>query len=282
MRILGTVFFMALIFLIGCQKSSDESTDIKKGNGILVLKITDAPFPAELVDEANVIIDYIKLKKSSSEEMGDDNDSEFVLIEKDTTINLLDLSNGITKILATLEVPAGSYNEIRLHVVEASLKLMDDTTSFKLRIPSGTSSGLKVKIIPGLLVEDGVRSEVLLDFDVSRSFKIIGNTKNKHGIKGFMFNPVVRAVNTTGAGKISGTVKSENAEKLQNAWVTLIMGNDTIASSKSTKDGFYAIIGIPAGTYDLTCSKEGYNDEMKEKITIIAGKEEKIDFVLKK
>jgi hypothetical protein len=182
--------------------------------------------------------------------------------------------------MSKLEIPVGIYNEVRLHVVEASLKVKEVETLYNLKIPSGTTSGIKLKIRPALEVKEGVETELLLDFDVSRSFKVIGNDHGKKGIKGFMFKPVVRAACVLKTGRIEGIVTDSEALKLSDAWVTLLSGNDTIASSKTTLEGFYAIIGIPEGDYSVACSKDGYNDQKIEKITITAGMVVKQNFSL--
>ena len=138
---------------------------------------------------------------------GDDN--FFVInLEENSTFNLLELSNGITTIIGEAEIPTGEYNEIRLHIVDAGIVLTDGTV-FDLKVPSGDTSGLKIKIRPSLFIVNDAVSEVLLDFDVSRSFKSKGNFKDNKGkkkVNGFNFKPVVRAVNLTEAGEISGLV----------------------------------------------------------------------------
>jgi hypothetical protein len=279
-----SIAFLATLFLAGCEQTFNDPLLTEKGNGLLVVKITDAPFPADLVEKAMVTIDWIKLKKADviDDANGDNPESYFVIFEKDTTINLLELNNGITKILSKLEIPVGVYSEIRLHVVESSLKLFDDDTVYKLKIPSGESSGIKVKINPALEVKEGSESELLFDFDVSRSFKIIGNDKGKKGIKGFMFKPVVRAAGNAHCGRIEGVITGADSYKIKNAWVTLLSGKDTIASSKSTENGFYAIIGVPEGNYDVECAKEGYVTEKVSAVSITAGNTTKQNFILNK
>lgn len=280
-KYLAFIIALALFGVYSCNTIDDEYTEVKSGMGTVTVSLTDAPFPYDLVEEANITIDWIKLHKIDSTEMreGEGADSAFVLFEKDTTINLLDLSNGVTAIMSEMEVPVGTYKEIRIHVVKSSVKLFDDDSLYNLKIPSGSASGIKVKIIPWLTVEEGSESEVLLDFDVSRSFKVVGN-KGKKGLK-FMFIPVVRAVNLTTAGKIEGIVSNEDGDKIKNAMVTLFSDSDTISCSKSTKDGFYALIGIPEGTYSMECEREGYEIGTAENVVVEIGKITEQNFVLK-
>lgn len=53
-------------------------------------------------------------------------------------INLLELTNGVTELIADLEV--GTYDEIRLHAVDAKVTLKDGL-DYYLKIPSGSCSG---------------------------------------------------------------------------------------------------------------------------------------------
>ncbi len=281
-RLFGLILTLTLFGLFSCNQLDNEDlpNPDSSGMGTVVVKLTDAPFPYDMVEEANITIDWIKLHRVDSVDV--ERDSVFVMMEKDTTLNLLDLSNGITAVMSEMEIPAGNYNEIRLHVTEASVKVVDDTTTYRLKIPSAGASGLKVKIRPWLVVEDGVESQVLLDFDVNRSFKIIGNPHGKKEIKGFMFKPVVRAVNLSSAGKVEGTVSNEDGDKIKNAMITLLSGTDTISCSKSTKDGFYAIIGIPEGVYSMECERDGYNIETVDNVAVTVGAVTEQDFVLTK
>ena len=282
-KFFGIIILLALFGVYSCEKMENDLPNQNSKSGTVIVSITDAPFPYDMVEEANITIDWIKLHKIDSLDLvgESDPDSVFIMLEKDTTLNLIDLSNGITAVMSEMEIPAGTYNEIRLHVTEASVKIFDDTTVYRLKIPGSGASGLKVKIKPWLEVEEGVVSEVLLDFDVSRSFKILGNDKGKKDIK-FMFKPVVRAVNLSSAGKIEGMVTNEEGENIKHAMITLLSGTDTISSSKSTVGGYYAIIGVPVGTYSMECERDGYNTETVENVVVEIGNVTEQDFVLTK
>lgn len=272
--------------MVGCNNNPDNLDQDPSGPGKVILKITDAPFPAELVAEANVTIDWVQLGKIEPTEDGEKTDDQFYTIElvEETTFNLLELSNGISEVLGEAEVPAGEYDEIRMHVTSASIVLTDGT-EYDMKVPGGSSSGLKVKVIPAILVDNGTPSEILLDFDVSRSFVAKGNYNAKKGInniKGFNFKPVVRAVNTAVSGKIYGLVTELEGEVIKNAFVYLLSDEDTITSAKTDKNGYYAITGIPEGSYSLTCVKEDYEDKSVGDVEIVAGSESEFNFELVK
>lgn len=285
----GGMILLIIAFFVGCSDMFNGKDDnlANSGKGTVVIKLTDAPFPADLVEQANISIDWVKLLKEGDDDQeneenegemngeeengnGDDDngDDSSIMIElEDTvTVNLLDLRNGVTQVLAEMDVPAGTYREIRLHVTDAGIVLKeefwdgDGPVSFDLDVPSGDASGLKLKLNPALVVEEGVSADVLIDFDVSRSFVMKGNKKN---LQGFIFKPVVRAVGNaqTAAGEIDGYVIDDQEDPVDEASLYLIEGNDTITSALTDEDGYYKMTGIPEGEYLLTCKKEGYEEE---------------------
>jgi hypothetical protein len=303
---LGLFMLFLAGILIGCSELQNDGEDLNtEGKGTVMIKLTDAPFPADLVAEANITINRITLlskfaddqeeegeeengelnEESEGETNGGEEDNAAIVIEMETpvTYNLLDLSNGTTALLAEMEIPAGIYPEIRLHVTDAGIVLKDGNT-FDLKVPSGNESGLKIKLKPALEMEEGKVVEVLLDFDVSRSFVLRGNMK--HGVEkvnGFIFKPVVRGIAQAQltTGEISGTVKDEAENVIENASLYLISGEDTITSAFTTAEGFFAMIGISPGSYMLACEREGF-DAQSIQVEVEKGKLTEQHFILKK
>lgn len=262
----------ALLVLImpGCNKTSDS------GNGRLIVKITDAPFPVDMVESAEVTITKIEIRKAG-DGISDGNPFN-VIWEGSETFNLLDLRNGVVEDLLNIDIPAGEYNLIRLYVDEASLKVKDGD-NFNLKIPSGKQTGIKIFIRPGLVVEGGLTSELLLDFDLSRSFLMKGNMDSPAGIKGFAFKPVIRAVNNSTAGKLQGIVTDKNNAIINAASITV--KQDTVVSTAIADTlGYYEIIGLPAGTYSVLAAKENYDTVKVDGVKIVQGNRTILNFVL--
>ncbi len=275
-RLFALITILSAGLLAGCSDLTDDlGQDKEKGNGTgtVVVKITDAPFPADMVAEANVTIDWIKLLKNDGNE-GNGNDSlSSVLIELEDvmTINLLALSNGVTEILSETDVPAGTYNEIRLHITDAGI-MLKDSTIFDLKVPSGDASGLKIKIKPALEIGEDMTSEVLLDFDVSRSFVLRGNMKHGYDkVVGFIFKPVVRAVASAVTAEIYGTVTDTTDAIIESALLTLLSGTDTVTTALTDSTGLYRIIGIIPGEYSLTCEKDSFITQTAASLDVSGG-----------
>jgi hypothetical protein len=273
-KILFTVFAASLLIIFaGCNKSinSDET-------GQLVIKVTDAPFPVDNIESANVTITKVEIRKAGD---GISDGNPFIVLLEDTiSFNLLELRNGMVEKLLDLEIPAGKYNLLRLYVEEASLKIKDGDT-YRVKVPSGQQTGIKIFIRPEFSVVGGLTSELLLDFDLSRSFQMVGSFSNPHGINGFIFKPVVRAVNYSTAGRIQGLVADTSDFKLKNAQVW-VKQDTVIAETFTDTLGFYAFIGMPAGTYSVFATKENYDTVSFSGVKVVEGNKTIQDFVLTK
>jgi hypothetical protein len=280
--LLSLILFSGMVFLAGCNESlltgdQIENPALSSGlkNGTLVVKVTDAPFPVSLIKEANVIITKTEIRKTT----GNDSTAFVTLREKPDTFNLVKLRNGLTAELVKLSLPAGSYDQIRLYTGDASV-LLTDGRMFDLKIPSGPQTGIKMSIDSPIIIEGGVTTELLLDFDLEKSFNVQGNRNTPAGIKGFHFKPVLRAVNNSVAGRLVGSVKNDSAKIIANAKVWL--KKDTILTSAFTgADGNYALIGIPAGTYSAFATKTGYDTAMVANVKISAANQTNVNFILK-
>jgi hypothetical protein len=260
------------VLLTDCSKSFNND-----GTGRLVIRLTDAPFPFENIETANVTISKVELRKVGD---GIPDGNPFVTVSEEImNFNLLELRNGITAALADIEIPAGTYNLIRLYVDEASLETKDGA-AFDVKVPSGQQTGIKIRIKPEITVEGGLTSELLIDFDLSRSFILRGNPDKPSGMTGFIFKPVIRAVNNTTAGRVEGTVINADDLAVENAEVWI--EQDTLVATSYTDDsGKYAFLGIPAGTYSLFATKENYDTVSYAGVQVTAGNRTVKDFILK-
>ncbi len=267
--IFTTLALVTLMFFAGCEKYDDNGQ-----TGSLLVKITDAPFPIDLVEEANVTITKIEIRMEE-----DSTEYPFkTLFEGSEKLNLLELRNGITETLVDMEMPAGTYNLIRIYVDSASIKVKDQG-EFAVKVPSGSQTGIKLFIEPGLSVAGGLTSEVLIDFDLDNSFRLQGNMHSPAGIKGFIFRPVIRAVNNTEAGVVEGFVMANDTTYLENAAVWIEMADDTLTSYTDSL-GYYALTGVPAGSYTMWSALEGFDTTSVDDVAIVEGNLTIQDFML--
>lgn len=244
--------------------------------GRMVLKVTDAPFDIGNIESALVTITKIELRKAGD---GISDGNPFILLSEDTiTLDLIDLRNGVTETLLDMEIPTGTYDLVRLYVDEAGLKLKESEEIHRVKVPSGSQTGIKIFLRPALEVSEGNLEEVLLDIDLSRSFIIRGNPMHNNG---FIFKPVIRAANMAKAGCIRGMVTDTAGVKIKEAavWVE----KDTVLATAFTDTlGYYAIIGVPAGEWSVSATKDGYDTVRYDGVVVIAGNKTLQNFELTK
>ncbi|MGH7539833.1 MAG: DUF4382 domain-containing protein [Gemmatimonadota bacterium] len=165
--------------IAGC----DSSTGLNGDRGRMTVLLTDAPFPFDLVAEANVTISRVEVVGDAGVQ---------VVAEGEQQLNLLDLQNGVTATLGSAVLPEGGVSQIRLIVTDASVVLTDGAT-FDLTVPSGAQTGIKI-LTPNAEIEAGAETTATLDMDVSESFIVQGSVETVAGIDGFLFTPVVKLV----------------------------------------------------------------------------------------
>lgn len=260
----------------GCKKLDTTTTTISEsGPGRLSIKITDHPFDISTVESATVTISKIEMRQAGAKE----GDPFLMLKTNPVTVNIFELRNGITEELVNLEVPKGDYDLVRIYVDEGTLKLKDINEPFNLKIPSGKQTGIKVFIDPVIHVEGGISAELILDFDLSKSFVMRGqNARN-----GFIFKPTIKAINNSTQGRVVGVVTDNSLQKnlLENVTVSLINpGEDTLTALTDTT-GHYLIMGIPGGTYSMSASKENYVTANVGGVVVVAGNKVTQNFTLK-
>lgn len=267
-KLLGiTVIILSLaVGFTGCESPAEESD-----TGTLSVLLTDAPFPSDLVVEANVTIDSLEVRQKGGGEGG----PYITLSTTSQDFNLLDLSNGVTTGLAELDLPTGSYDLLRLYVGAASV-VMNDNTVYDLTIPSGAQTGIKIFVKPDIAIVAGATTALLLDFDVSRSFVVQGPMDAPTG---FLFKPVIRGVNESTTGGITGIVSDTASVALPNieVWAEL----DTVVSTAFTDStGIYAMVGLTAGIYTVKAYAAGYDTASVPDVEVTAASNITIDIEL--
>lgn len=281
-------YFLSMVLVaFGTLFTACSDTENVEDYGRLKVQLTDAPFPHDLVAEANVTVFKVDARYKGGIDLnaqGSDStqvmvESEggkpfVVLMENEVQVNLLELTNGVTKTLVDAEVPVGSYDLIRVYVKGVNVVLADGTT-LDLDVPSGSQTGIKIFIKPELGVSGGLTSDLLLDFDVSKSFVQKSN--------GFNFKPVIKASNLSTAGTLMGTIKAMEQDTLiaaEGAQVAVFAADTLNRTTFSDADGGYMVMGLDAGSYKILVEKEGYEVQIAEDVRIDAANKTVQDFEL--
>ena len=154
---LSLLTLIVTVVFIACSKdNSGKSTT-------LIVRLTDNPINAE---EVNVDIQQVRVKfcEDSIHGWTDLNTNAGVY-------NLLGLQNGVDTLLAVGVIPSNIVKEIRF-VLGTNNSIKVSGVTYPLTIPSGSESGLKIKVNKKL---NGTLDSLLIDFDAALSIHQTGN-----------------------------------------------------------------------------------------------------------
>lgn len=224
-----SVLLIAAIVYTACSNDDDNG---QEQTSRIMVSLTDAPGDYEhvYIDVVDVVVKY-----SGSE-------NEVSLGQINAGIyDLLELTGGVSVLLADEEIPSGHITQMRL-VLGSQNSIVVDGETHPLQTPSAQQSGLKVNIHQTL--EAGILYEFILDFDVAESIVVQGNGN-------YLLKPVIRASTVAESGSISGLVLPLGIQAL----VTATNGDDTI-SAYTNAEGNFVLHGVPEGTYTVTIEPE--------------------------
>lgn len=248
----------------------------------LSLRLTDAPLTG--VSRVQITVTAVELVHEEDER------SLLFTFNQPKAIDLLSLQGVQTEtLLSDIAVPAGTYSGIRLLVDDSarnSFIELDNGSIHNLRIPSGSSSGLKINEVIVLLESQMV--SYTIDFDVVKSLVQAGASGN------YLLKPVLRLIDNSTSGHIRGTVDpslligplcSDNDPMTHNA-IYVFEGHgvtpadidlsterdtDPVTSAQIVMDSdsgefVYEAAFLPAGDYTiaLTCSADLEDPESEQ------------------
>jgi hypothetical protein len=168
--ILTAALLGSSIAFYSCSKDGSDN----QGSSTLHVRLTDAPTAYE---EVNVDIREVNIKFSD-----DSLNTGWITLNTFPGIyKLLDLQNGVDTLLATGAFPFQTVKEIRF-VLGPNNSIKDAGVIYPLTVPSGSESGLKLKISKDL---NETLETIIIDFDAELS--VI-----KNGAGDYKLRPVLR------------------------------------------------------------------------------------------
>jgi hypothetical protein len=210
--------------------------------------MTDAPGP---YDAVFVDLQGVEITGSGGETV--------TLNAKKGIYNLLDLSNGVSALIATDTLQNSKVEQIRL-ILGTNNTVVLNGVSYPLSTPSADQSGLKLQVHQTL--QQGILYEILLDFDANKSIVVTGTGTYK-------LKPVVRTIQTA----VSGTIKGK-ISPIGLAVVTAVSTTDATLSFSTNVNivGDFMVMGLPAGTYNVTITPIlPLLPAIKSNVTVTAG-----------
>ncbi len=226
------LILLSAFLFTSCNEDTEDSA-------ILRVSLVDAPadYEAVYIDIEDVLINP-----------GNEEDEWVSLTGFEPVVyNLLELTNGYSAFLGEAELPEGKINEIRFVLGEDNELWMDGEV-IPLKVPSGSSSGLKLKIDEELV--GGFVYHMIVDFDAGKSVVKAGNSGK------YILKPVLRAQFQSVSGAISGVVIPADVKSI----IYAVMDGDTASTYADTAGNFmihplypglYSIIADPAAESGL-------------------------------
>jgi hypothetical protein len=233
-----------------------------------------APFSLYMIDAPVAEADEINLTINAVSVNGPDGWVDLAVTP--TRYNLLELMNNAGVTLAEQDLPDGDYGEIRL-VIECegdeAPEIVIDGESYPLTVPSGCTSGFKLK--GEFTVAAGAETVLIMDFDMSKSVHETGNGK-------YMLKPVVRFIQADAAGNIVGEIAPAVPRALVYAFeaggFTGDNYDDAVNATIVRDDGSFVLAALPAGSYDIVVDAAGYEVAVyAEGVVVEAGSDTTLD-----
>src|SRR6185437_13094635 len=152
------------IFVVGVAAlgvaCSDSTSPARGAGGILVTRLTDAPFPSDQLQSVDIYVVRVDARQSDVSDIDansslDDRNSAAngwtTVATPNESFNLLSLQNSIAAVLGHATLPAGAYNGFRLVIDQSksSATLKDGTvlnggSTPGIEFPSAGQSGIKI------------------------------------------------------------------------------------------------------------------------------------------
>jgi hypothetical protein len=252
--ITAAIFLASVIFITGCKKDNNGDA------ATIQFKMMDAPAD---FDALFINVTAIEVKTD---------DGEWHTYNSTIgTVNVLDLVNGNTVIIANADVDGDvTVKEIRL-VLGSNNSIVVDGQTYALDVPSGQSSGLKIKV--NQKVKAGGDYVWTVDFDAASSVVQNGNGSyhlkpvlrvivdsestiaggadvNSDGIIDVSFDDVDEggiAIIFTSSGTITGSIGTVGL-----ASVCLTDNNNNTFCTMTNLQGNFIVSGVGTGNYTVT------------------------------
>ncbi len=193
--LLGFVTIGLVLAIAGWLACSSDGTVTRSQGNVRVL-LTDKPLDLSTASAVNVTLERMILfqRANGDEEQAHAMRMPGVVTGEGLTVNLLELRDGQTALIADGEVPPGEYLKLRMEIASAELVHDDDgdpdtpEVATAIFVPSG-----KVDVPVPFTVSAGEDVEIVLDFDAELSVQV-NETPGGHP---FILRPVVTPVGVT-------------------------------------------------------------------------------------
>jgi len=248
-----------VVFSVSCGGNGGDNGD---STGTLNLSLTD-----QATTDYKAI--YVTIEQVEVHKEGGGGWQVVPLQFEKKTVNLLDLVNGVREELAIATLATGHYTQMRLILGDKpddSLNILSrrhphanyfiDLSDkwFELKVPSGFQTG--IKIVKGFNINENQTTELLLDFDATKSIVKAGSSGQ------WLLKPTIKLLNTKECSIISGNavqggvlVSAQVYDATPNLAEELRV--EVEAATVTDASGNYKLFLSP-GSYTLVGYKDGF------------------------
>jgi hypothetical protein len=282
----GIILTIALALMLGGCSLGTQT-------GSVQLSITDAPLLGDDVVGVYITVQSIEFHLTGDEWMVMED------FEGPQTFNLMELTNGTSRLLGELVLPVGEYTQLRFILgapaqsedggiittvgswveIGTDNSVYDEGTDKPLFVPSGSQTGYKATAGEPFTVPHNGTVAITADFDLRRAVVVRGATGS------YLLKPVLRLIVENEAGMISGEILTASVETLvvfayadgiyEVAEAADPVGDEprfpnAVSSGLVTIDADgpdYKLAFLAAGTYDLVVAE--YDAETGDFISVL-------------
>lgn len=257
-RLVGLMLALSLP-LLTC-----ETYVTARGSNLTRTYITDSPFPYYRV--ARVDLYVVSVAASLSPDTSSSSTSFVTLATPNKAINVLELQNGLHAELGAVALPAGSITAVRM-IIDTDLSSVTLKNGAVLR--SNTTPGIDWQSSAGRPVLNALVAEqinvpleggiIVIDYDVGQAFIPKRELDPTSTDSGFVFSPVLRAVDAQRSGWIHGVVRAQTitGTVVADASLRLYLGRlgdpentwDWMGTAKSEADGRFRFASLLRSAY---------------------------------
>jgi len=191
-RVLSFVAVSSIIFIGAC--GDDDASAVDKG--IIIIGVTDKPDEdiSAIVVTTNLIEGNVRTSES-------ENESDWqILLNVEKSFDLIEVA-GVEKTLGEAEIPAATYNQIRMHVTSVVVTL--NGKDVEAKVPSGI-----IKLVRQFKVKAEEKIVVTFDFDAEKSVVVTGSDT-------VIFKPVVKLLVRKGNEPFRAETTTREEEKAE-------------------------------------------------------------------
>jgi hypothetical protein len=194
------IFVLVLMAIVPVMSGCD-STDAD--NAMVKVEVTDAP--SDNVTSAEIWVSRVYLQGGPGHEadtLDASTGGRVDLFNNPTTpfkADLMVLRSGVTANLTQpISVEPGSYKQLRIVVDSAKVTLKapfvfeDGTMTKSIKLPSASTSGIKVDLASMIPAVEGDTTTVLADIDVNQNFNIQFVPGSTTRVRQILFTPVIK------------------------------------------------------------------------------------------